>query len=420
MTSLQFTSTNELDIQPFESSSQDDFDFLVGDWNVHNKKLKSRLSNCTEWEEFDATQVMYKVLTGLGNIDNMHTTIGGKPYEGMSIRLFNPLTKLWSIYWADNNLGTLEKPVVGSFDKNRGAFFSRETFKDKDIILQFQWDVSDPDKPVWSQAFSPDNGETWEWNWYMYFTRPTNEAIPNLNEGQAIKVIELRNYAIKPGERDHFIQYFEESFLSSQNELGGFTLGQYRVKEVADNFFWIRGFRDMSSRKKFLEDFYYGPFWKEHKTIPNSLLVNNDNVHLLKPLDITGDAETTSSINSNWFGKQKGIAVVDYFIANQKLDKLIDLLKSKYIFKLKDAGIENTSFWISETSPNDFTALPVFQDKDLLVSISFYKDELAYRSAMKLLEMNMEEELKNEMLDTVTIKHTLIIYPTEKSFFLKN
>ena len=411
MTSAIFSSTGDLQVTPSSTSSQNDFDFLVGNWKVHNKKLKSRLNNCTEWEEFDATQVMYKVLTGLGNIDNMYTTIDGKPFEGMSVRLFNPVTKLWSIYWADNNSGTLDKPVTGSFENGKGTFFCRETFKDVHIIMQFQWDVSVPGKPVWSQAYSADNGSSWEWNWYMYLEKMEDVHPQTLIENQPIKVIELRNYMIKAGQRDQFIDYFEDNFIHAQNELGGYTLGQYRIKHAHDNFFWIRGFDDMDSRKKFLEDFYYGSFWKAHKTIPNSLLVNNDNVHLLKPLDIYDNKEA-SVFNSNWFAKQKGIAVVDYFIANQKLGKLVDFFKTKYVHLLKTAGIEEISFWVSETRENDFTALPVFQDKNLLVSISFYKDELAYQSACNQLEKNITGEQKTEMLDIVTTRQTLIIYPT--------
>jgi len=171
MTTIAFTSTGDLDITASPTSSKNDFDFLVGAWNIHNKKLKTRLSNSTEWIQFDATHEMHKVLLGIGNTDVMRTTIDGKPFEGMSIRLFNPSTKLWSIYWADSNSGTMEKPVVGSFANNTGKFFSKELFKDIEIILRFNWDVSDPGNPVWSQAFSADNGKTWEWNWYMYFTR---------------------------------------------------------------------------------------------------------------------------------------------------------------------------------------------------------------------------------------------------------
>ncbi len=415
MHEMAFTENGNLIITPAKYSSQNDFDFLVGKWNIHNRKLISRLINSNEWIEFDATHEMRKVLGGAGNMENISSTIDNKPFEGMAIRLFNAATKLWSIYWADNNSGTMGEPVIGSFENNVGFFFGKDIFNGQEIILQFKWDATNPDRPVWSQAFSADNGKTWEWNWFMYFTRRSNDAIQNKNANSNIKVIELRNYLIKPGRRDEFINYFEENFIESQNELGGYTLGQYRVKGADDNFFWIRGFENMPARNKFLNDFYYGPFWKEHRNVPNSMLLNNDNVHLLKPLNVSD----STGFNTNWFGKEKGIAVIDFYTSNTKLDKLIEFINKRYISILNSCGINNISFWISEISPNEFTALPVFQDSNLLVQISFYKDELEYQSKLAGIHETMNDELKTEMADLVTIKNTLTIYPTEKSFLLQ-
>ena len=242
----------------------------------------------------------------------------------------------------------------------------------------------------------------------------------NLNANQNIKVIELRNYVIKPGRRDEFIELFEENFTQSQNILGGYTLGQYRIKDADDHFFWIRGFKDMSARKKFLNDFYYGsPAWKQHKSEANSMLVNNDNVHLLKPLNLRGSSNDSEySFNSNWFGQVKGIAMVDFYISNTKLGKLLEFVKKKYVAILDSSKIEATSFWTSEMTPNDFPALPVFQDKNLLVQITFYKNDFDYQTTMKDVDSKMNDELKSEMADLVTIKNTLIIYPTQRSFLL--
>lgn len=248
-----------------------------------------------------------------------------------------------------------------------------------------------------------------------------NDAEQNLNANQNIKVIELRNYVIKPGRRDEFINLFEENFTRSQNILGGYTLGQYRVKGADDNFFWIRGFKDMPARNKFLNDFYYGsPAWKQHKSAANSMLLNNDNVHLLKPLDL-GDSPEGAEVgfNTNWFGQERGIAVVDFYTSNTKLEKLIGFVRKKYVAVLRASKVENTSFWTSETTPNDFTALPVFQDKNLLVQITFYKNEFEYQTKMKDVAARMNDESKSEMADLVTIKNTLILYPTENSFLLQ-
>jgi hypothetical protein len=160
-----------LNITPSETSSPQDFDFYFGTWNIHNRKLKSRLNNCDEWLEFDASQECRPLLLGSANIDNFLTDIDGKPFEGMTLRLFNPETRLWSIYWADSNLVAMDPPQVGSWDGPVGRFFARDVYNGKDIIVQFLWDKTDLNAPTWSQAFSQDEGLTWEWNWYMYMTR---------------------------------------------------------------------------------------------------------------------------------------------------------------------------------------------------------------------------------------------------------
>ena len=169
---LDFDTNGELILQASKSSSKNDFDFLECRHKVHHIKLKERLKNSTEWREFDGTQEMNKLLTGIANVEK-HFMIAddGKPMEGMALRLFSPQTRLWSIYWADNIYGKLDTPVVGSFDHNLGHFFTRDTFNDKNIIVGFQWDIKDRENPVWGQAFSQDNGQTWEWNWFMYFRR---------------------------------------------------------------------------------------------------------------------------------------------------------------------------------------------------------------------------------------------------------
>jgi len=32
-------------------------------------------------------------------------------------------------------------------------------------------DKTDPNNPIWRQGFSNDDGQTWEWNWYMYMSK---------------------------------------------------------------------------------------------------------------------------------------------------------------------------------------------------------------------------------------------------------
>ena len=234
---------------------------------------------------------------------------------------------------------------------------------------------------------------------------------------QNISVIELRNYILKPGTRDNFTNYFEENFIQSQIELGGYPIGQFSIKGMVDNFFWIRGFTDMDLRSKFLPAFYYGPIWKQYGAVANSMLVNNDNVYLLRPLTWSKNSlQNGRSVTINQLKTRKGIAVIDLYIANTKLDQLITFFSETYISMLENEGIENYTLWTSELSENDFPRLPVFQDKNLLVAITFYKDENEYLSKQKIADAALSDELKAQFHDIVTTKNSLILYPTRSSY----
>jgi hypothetical protein len=171
MRTFSISSDGTLAILASESSSKSDFDYLIGRWNIRNRTLNEPLAGSDEWREFNATQEFSLVLLGLGNVDRFHTQLDGKPFEGLTVRLFDPHTRLWTIYWADSNAMKLDGGKVGSFDGDEGDFFGRERVAGKDVIVKFHWNKRDPESPVYSRAFSADAGETWEWNWYSHFSR---------------------------------------------------------------------------------------------------------------------------------------------------------------------------------------------------------------------------------------------------------
>ena len=149
-----------------------DFDFLVGkDWDVRNRVLKERLVGCDEWTEFDARLLdVRRILAGLGNIDRFVGTRDGKPFEAISLRLFNPETGLWTIYWADTSSAVLTEQVVGKFRSGEGHFEGKETHDGKDVRLRFHWSDMTERSARWEQAYFDEAREHWETNWVMEFT----------------------------------------------------------------------------------------------------------------------------------------------------------------------------------------------------------------------------------------------------------
>jgi hypothetical protein len=148
-----------------------DFDFWMGRWNVRNRYLRTRLAGSDDWDEFESTSVARPLLDGIGNEDEFRTDYDGG-FIGMSFRFYDPEEDRWAIYWADTRRpGVLDPPVFGSFDGDVGVFRGTAAFEGRPIVMRFTWSEIATPTPRWEQAFSDDDGRTWETNWIMEFTR---------------------------------------------------------------------------------------------------------------------------------------------------------------------------------------------------------------------------------------------------------
>ncbi|MBF9066777.1 hypothetical protein [Streptacidiphilus fuscans] len=148
-----------------------DFDFLHGSWDVANRRLTTPLGgpDAHIWEEFPGHSVIQPLFGGAGNIDEITFPTLGR--QGVTLRLFDPETKQWSIHWASSRTGRLDPPVVGGFTGDRGHFYGEDTYDGCPIRVHFTWHRLGSDAARWEQEFSADGGRTWELNWTMDFTR---------------------------------------------------------------------------------------------------------------------------------------------------------------------------------------------------------------------------------------------------------
>ena len=150
-----------------------DFDFLVGEWRVHSRRLKERLAASTDWEEFEGTITSRRLMDGWANVDDtvFHTPQG--IYRGVAPRAYDPKSGQWAIWWIDgrNPFGALDPPVKGRFVKGVGTFYADDVLRGKPIKVRFTWSDITPTTARWEQAFSPDGGKTWETNWMQKLER---------------------------------------------------------------------------------------------------------------------------------------------------------------------------------------------------------------------------------------------------------
>jgi hypothetical protein len=154
------------------NSNHHDFDFLMGTWNVHHRRLKTRLAGDDTWQTFTGTCIAQPMLGGAGNVDDnvLHHPDGS--YRALAVRSFDTATKLWAIWWLDaRHPHQLDAPVVGVFEDGVGSFYADDAFNGQPIRVRFQWRDTQTGSPAWEQAFSVDGGNTWEVNWKMRFER---------------------------------------------------------------------------------------------------------------------------------------------------------------------------------------------------------------------------------------------------------
>ncbi|MGA2952485.1 MAG: DUF1579 domain-containing protein [Caulobacteraceae bacterium] len=149
-----------------------DFDFLVGQWRVHHRRLKARLAGSHEWVEFEGTSKLWMAMDGHATVDDNYIGLPSGPYHAVGVRGYDPKAQTWAIWWLDGrDPHTIGAPVIGNFQNGVGTFEGNDTFNDRPIRVRFVWSRITARSAHWEQAFSPDAGKTWETNWVMDLTR---------------------------------------------------------------------------------------------------------------------------------------------------------------------------------------------------------------------------------------------------------
>jgi hypothetical protein len=151
-----------------------DFDFLIGNWKAHVRRLPDRLNNSNIWVEYDGISNHKKLLDSNANFEEFDVTSTDKKLriKAQTLRLYNPTSRQWSIYLVDLDNGTLSlPPVVGGFTGNHSEFFDQEDFKGRAILVRYVWLNISPNSSRMEQSFSPDGGKTWEVNWICELSR---------------------------------------------------------------------------------------------------------------------------------------------------------------------------------------------------------------------------------------------------------
>ena len=373
-----------------------DFDFFFGDWKVHHRYLKARLAGSTEWLEFDGTTRAQPLLNGLGNVDDNFLDKPGDPYRAATIRAFDPKTNTWAIWWIDGRTptGLIDPPMLGKFENGVGTFLSDQEINGKPTKVRFIWTPKGATAAQWEQAFSADGGKTWETNWIMQFARTHSP------------VLELRQYTLKPGQRDTLIDVFEKNFVEGQETLGMTLPGMFRDADRPDRFVWLREFADMDARGKALPAFYYGPVWQAHRNVANDTMIDSDNVLLLKPAWSGADFPKygeRAPIGTTGSAKGMVIAQVHYFGASVP-DGFVSAWSEAMPARIAAAGGKFLSACVTADVENNFPRLPIREGEHVFIAFTLFDGTDAKPIA-----------LPPEMAKQVQATETLRLIPTARS-----
>ena len=150
---------------------QHDFDFEIGTWKTHLKRLLHPLSGSDEWVEYEGVTTVRKVWDGRANLVELTADGPAGHFEGLNLRLYNPQSHQWSLNFANSRSGTLAQPTIGGFVDGRGEFHDQEDFDGRAVFVRFVILPLDADTIRFEQAFSDDGGRTWEVNWVATDTR---------------------------------------------------------------------------------------------------------------------------------------------------------------------------------------------------------------------------------------------------------
>jgi hypothetical protein len=156
---------------PTQRDGQHDFDFEIGAWKTQLRRRLRPLTGSTTWVEYQGTTVVRKIWNGRANLVELE--VDGPPghIEGLSLRLYNPESRQWSLNYSNSASGTMSQPVIGEFKNGRGEFFGQDFLNGRAILVRFIISDITPDSCHFEQSFSDDGGKTWESNWIATDTR---------------------------------------------------------------------------------------------------------------------------------------------------------------------------------------------------------------------------------------------------------
>jgi hypothetical protein len=229
------------------------------------------------------------------------------------------------------------------------------------------------------------------------------------------QVVEFRRYTTKQGEREHFATYFESYFPEAFQQMGAILFGQFFERRNPVGFTWLRGFKNTDARAIVNAGFYYGPLWREHSSTMNNLMVDSDNVLLLRPLSPERGIPVLPSVDPVKEGKgAQGVVVAEIFaVKPESVDTFAQRAEATFA-NYRAAGAREAGVLVTLDVHNNFPQLPVRTDGPYLVWLGIVRDNQTLETEFApLAERSVESLSATGLLRGKP--EVVILYPTHRS-----
>ncbi|TPJ75961.1 NIPSNAP family protein [Mesorhizobium sp. B2-6-2] len=242
----------------------------------------------------------------------------------------------------------------------------------------------------------------------------------------ASPIVELRQYTLKPGQRETLIALFEREFVETQEATGMTVIGQFRDLDRPDMFVWLRGFEDMETRKDALSAFYGGPVWAAYRDAANATMIDSDDVLLLKPacrgagFDLSGLLRPTATEAETMSNGSRLPGFVEISIHHLRPGTeagFVERFQAEAVPQLATNGARLLGAFVSEHSENTFPRLPVRAAENVFIIVTGFVDGDAHAGHRAALAASSVWRAARETMATVATKptETLRLTPTARS-----
>jgi hypothetical protein len=242
-----------------------------------------------------------------------------------------------------------------------------------------------------------------------------NKAMDRVKHLKDFQVIEFRRYTVKEGEREHFAQYFESYFPEAFEQMGAIAFGQFFERKNPTGFTWLRGFKNTDARAVVNAGFYYGPLWREHASTMNRLIVDSENVLLLRPLRPESGIIVLPAVDPVTEAKgAQGIVVAQIFaVKANHVDAFAQQAEATFA-SYRAAGVHEAGVLVTLDVPNNFPQLPVRTDGPYLVWLGIIKDNQTLETRFNpLVERSLQSFSATGLLRSAP--ELVILEPTRRS-----